>query len=83
MTKEPPGIDPEDPRAELRQSPFQGTFMNLKEASEAMLAREPSAPKKGEPAPDATLSDPDGKNGVQLSRFKGESPVVLVFGSYT
>jgi hypothetical protein len=37
----------------------------------------------GEPAPDFTLSTPDGGERVTLSRFRGERPVALVFGSYT
>lgn len=37
----------------------------------------------GDPAPDFLLYDLNGKNPVKLSQFKGKSPVVLVFGSYT
>ncbi len=34
-------------------------------------------------APDFELADAAGKNAVRLSGFRGKSPVVLVFGSYT
>jgi hypothetical protein len=37
----------------------------------------------GEMAPDFSLESPDHKGLVQLSAFRGEKPVVLVFGSYT
>jgi hypothetical protein len=37
----------------------------------------------GDPAPDFTLDTLDRKGTVQLSAFRGKSPVVLVFGSYT
>jgi len=38
---------------------------------------------EGSPAPDFTLSSPDGEQTVTLSSFKGSKPVALVFGSYT
>jgi cytochrome oxidase Cu insertion factor (SCO1/SenC/PrrC family) len=38
--------------------------------------------KEGDPAPDFTLKDTDGKNPVKLSELKGK-PVVLIFGSCT
>ncbi len=37
----------------------------------------------GEPAPDFALPTPDKESQVRLSSFRGEKPVVLVFGSYT
>jgi hypothetical protein len=37
----------------------------------------------GDEAPDFTLSTHDHKGHVALSSFKGNRPVVLVFGSYT
>jgi hypothetical protein len=39
--------------------------------------------KVGDPAPDFDLSTADRKSRVQLSSFRGQKPVVLVFGSYT
>ena len=38
---------------------------------------------EGEPAPDFSLSPPDGGPPVTLSSFRGRRPVALVFGSYT
>src|SRR5438067_1148438 len=37
----------------------------------------------GDPAPDFRLPTLDRKSNVQLSSFRGDRPVVLVFGSYT
>ena len=37
----------------------------------------------GDAAPDFALSTVDKKSRVQLSSFRGQKPVVLVFGSYT
>lgn len=39
--------------------------------------------KVGDPAPDFTLEKTDKSARVQLSSFRGQKPVVLVFGSYT
>ncbi len=41
------------------------------------------APKVGDVAPDFELSDVNGENPVRLSDFRGQKPVVLIFGSYT
>lgn len=41
-----------------------------------------AAAEQGEPAPDFTLSSPDGQQSVTLSGLVGQ-PVVLVFGSFT
>jgi hypothetical protein len=37
----------------------------------------------GQPAPDFALKPLDGGSLVRLSSFRGQRPVVLVFGSYT
>ena len=39
--------------------------------------------KAGDPAPDFRLQTYDKTSWVQLSSFRGDRPVVLVFGSYT
>ncbi len=39
--------------------------------------------KVGDNAPDFRLSTGDKKSLVQLSSFRGQRPVVLIFGSYT
>ena len=39
--------------------------------------------KVGEPAPDFALKTADNSSVVRLSSFRGQEPVVLVFGSHT
>jgi hypothetical protein len=39
--------------------------------------------RTGDPAPDFTLQRHDHKGHVTLSSYRGQRPVVLVFGSYT
>jgi len=39
--------------------------------------------KAGDPAPDFRLPTYDKSSLVQLSSFRGNRPVVLIFGSYT
>ena len=39
--------------------------------------------KVGDAAPDFSLQTNDKKERIQLSSFRGQKPVVLVFGSYT
>jgi peroxiredoxin len=41
------------------------------------------APKPGDVAPDFELRDVNGENPIRLSDFRGQKPVVLVFGSFT
>jgi hypothetical protein len=41
------------------------------------------APKVGGQAPDFTLNSSCGTETVTLSDFRGEKPVVLIFGSFT
>ena len=57
------------------------TFRTQKMKGQRMLNAQ--APKTGEPAPDFTLFDISGTKSVTLSDFRGQKPVVLVFGSYT
>jgi Ca2+-binding EF-hand superfamily protein len=40
-------------------------------------------PRVGDPAPDFTLKTQDGSRQVQLAEFRGQKPVVLIFGSFT
>lgn len=51
------------------------------EHTKALMAR--VAPAVGELAPDFSLKTLDGKETIALSNFKGDRPVVLIFGSYT
>ena len=41
------------------------------------------SPKVGDIAPDFGLSDAGGRAPVRLSDFRGQTPVALVFGSFT
>ncbi len=43
----------------------------------------PAAPKAGEAAPLFTLKTLDQTKEIDLSRFAGDRPVLLFFGSYT
>jgi hypothetical protein len=43
----------------------------------------PAGPLVGDQAPDLKLKTKDGQQEVLLSNFKGQKPVVLVFGSFT
>ncbi|MFO0939942.1 MAG: deiodinase family protein [Pirellulales bacterium] len=52
------------------------------EYSPTSLAAMP-VPQPGQVAPDFELSSPDGSRTVRLSQFRGNKPVVLVFGCYT
>ena len=45
--------------------------------------QQPAGPRIGDQAPDFRLKTKDGQREVQLSSFKGQKPVVLVFGSFT
>jgi EF hand domain-containing protein len=40
-------------------------------------------PKLGDRAPDFTLKTQDGRQEIRLSQFRGQKPVVLIFGSFT
>ncbi|MGH9661301.1 MAG: hypothetical protein ACRD96_22320 [Bryobacteraceae bacterium] len=61
------------PRFALRALPFRPLWM---------VAREGNL-KPGDAAPDFSLLTLDRGGRVRLSSFRGDRPVVLVFGSYT
>ncbi len=44
---------------------------------------ESKAPRAGAMAPDFELYDSDGRQSIRLSSFRGQSPVALIFGSFT
>lgn len=58
-------------------------FRNRRQAISWQKRYNPLAPKTGDTAPDFELRDIYGDNPVRLSYFRGKSPVVLIFGSYT
>jgi len=41
------------------------------------------APREGTLAPDFTLGNASGEQATTLSQYRGDRPVVLVFGSFT
>ena len=45
--------------------------------------RRVDAVHEGDLAPDFKLKTLDGSQTVRLSKFRGQKPVVLIFGSYT
>lgn len=60
-----------------------GSIRNYREAMAWQKRFGPGAPRPGDEAPDFDLCDSTGENPVRLSRFRGDRPVALVFGSFT
>jgi len=59
------------------------TIKNRTHATEWQKQYDAQAPKIGDSAPDFELQDTFGENPVRLSSYKGQKPVVLIFGSFT
>ena len=59
------------------------TIQNRKQATAWQQQYEPHAPKVGDMAPDFELRDINGENPVNLSTFRDQKPVALIFGSFT
>ncbi len=59
------------------------TIKGLRDGFEWRRAHGPKAPKVGDPAPDFELCDVHGDKPVRLSQYRAETPVALVFGSFT
>ncbi len=55
----------------------------LRQAMEAVVARDEMGPQVGEVPRDFHLKLSGSEDRVQLSSFKGQRPVALIFGSYT
>ena len=62
---------------------YKTIYWRHKEVSVWQQENNPNVPKIGEMAPDFELSDFTGERTVRLSDFRGEKPVVLLFGSFT
>ena len=62
---------------------YKTIYWRHKEVSVWQQENNPNVPKIGEMAPDFELSDFTGGKTVRLSDFRGEKPVVLLFGSFT
>ena len=55
----------------------------LREAMEAIVARDEMGPQVGDVPPDFNLKRMGSEDCVRRSSFKGQKPVALIFGSYT
>ena len=55
----------------------------LRQAMEAVVARDEMGPHVGDAPPDFNLKRLGSDERVRLSSFKGKRPVALIFGSYT
>ena len=55
----------------------------LRQAMEAVVARDEMGPHVGDSPPDFNLNRLGTDERVRLSNFKGIRPVALIFGSYT
>jgi len=62
---------------------YKAIYWRNKEVTVWQQENNPNVPKVGEMAPDFELTDNTGKKSVRLSDFRGERPVVLLFGSFT
>ncbi len=62
---------------------YKAIYWRNKEVSGWQKENNPNVPKLGELAPDFELTDVTGTKKVRLSNFRGEKPVVLLFGSFT
>jgi hypothetical protein len=59
------------------------TIKNRQEATAWQEKYDLQAPRAGDIAPDFELRDIQGENPIQLSDFRGQKPVALIFGSFT
>lgn len=56
---------------------------DVRNAIDAVVARDEMGPRVGQPVVDFSLKRMGSEERVQLSSFRGKRPVALVFGSYT
>ncbi|MCH8894254.1 MAG: hypothetical protein J4N75_13085 [Chloroflexi bacterium] len=75
------------PAREMLDAVGAGLTDILRQAMEAVVARDEMGPHVGEVPPDFNLKRMGSPMGfderVRLSSFKGQRPVALIFGSYT
>lgn len=62
---------------------YKSLYWRNKEVSVWQQENNPTVPKVGEMAPDFELTDYSGTRTMRLSDYRGEKPVVLLFGSCT
>jgi hypothetical protein len=76
-----PTVPPPRPANAKNSGPSMGTL--LLGLFKGELGSPFEGPRLGERGPDFTLWTPDGQTLVNLAQFRGDKPVVLVFGSFT
>jgi hypothetical protein len=59
------------------------TIRDRETAMKLIQSRGKKVPQVGQMAPDFELKSPDGKQTIRLSSFRGQRPVVVIFGSHT
>lgn len=62
---------------------YKAAYWDYKEVQGWQKKNNPNVPKVGELAADFVLTDVHGKSTIRLSDFRGNKPVVLLFGSFT
>lgn len=62
---------------------YKAAYYEMTEVQGWQKTNNPNVPQVGELAPDFELTDVHGKETVRLSDFRGNRPVVLLFGSFT
>ena len=77
----PPPPRPEIMAMMMREGPSQTTL--LKGIFSGELGSMCEGPAIGKQAPDFELETEDGKRKIRLADFRGQKPVVLIFGSFT
>lgn len=73
----------QDAKAKPSASASPSRWTLLKGLFKGELGSRFEGPNVGDFAPDFTLKTHDGKEEITLSKFRGATPVVLVFGSFT
>ncbi|MDQ6698718.1 MAG: redoxin domain-containing protein [Acidobacteriota bacterium] len=69
--------------ARIPSSESPGPMFMIIPLKPVMLLARSGRLRVGDSAPDFRLNTPDSSQTIQLSDFRGKTPVVLVFGSYT
>jgi hypothetical protein len=78
----PRGAAPQGPRGAGAEGP-PSRLVLLKGLFSGEIGSPYEGPSIGQEAPDFLLASADGKDQVRLSAFRGQKPVVLIFGSFT
>ena len=71
------------PARNILEAAGAGVNSILREAMEAVATRDEMGARTGDVPPDFDLKRMGSDQRVRRSRFKGQTPVALIFGSYT